>query len=188
MDRPAAPLSALPAVDTLLRDSAAATLVEQYGRAALTQAIRDVLAELRASRTVAEHREIFQRVFRTLEERSSPTLRPVFNLTGTILHTNLGRALLPEEAIDAVAAVARSAANLEYELEGGRRGERDEHVEPLVCQLTGAEAATVVNNNAAAVLLVLNALARGKEVPVSRGELIEIGALAQDGLNGGFFC
>ena len=175
MGRPAAPLSALPAVDTLLRDSAAATLVEQYGRAALTQAIRDVLAELRASRTVAEHREIFQRVFRTLEERSSPTLRPVFNLTGTILHTNLGRALLPEEAIDAVAAVARSAANLEYELEGGRRGERDEHVEPLVCQLTGAEAATVVNNNAAAVLLVLNALARGKEVPVSRGELIEIG-------------
>lgn len=119
--------------------------------------------------------QIIARVAERLLERAQPTLRPVFNLTGTVLHTNLGRAVLPEEAIEAMIAVARSPASLEYELEGGRRGERDSHVENLVCELTGAEAAAVVNNNAAAVLLVLNTLGKGKEVPVSRGELIEIG-------------
>ncbi|HYX63340.1 MAG TPA: L-seryl-tRNA(Sec) selenium transferase [Burkholderiales bacterium] len=175
MDRPTSSLAALPAVDALLRHPDAAPLIERHGRAAATQAIRDVLAELRSLRSVLDQPAIVSRVAEKLHAQERPTLRPVFNLTGTGLHTNLGRALLPEEAIEAMSAVARSAANLEYDLEEGKRGERDSHVEALVRELTGAEAATIVNNNAAAVLIVLNTLARGKEVPTSRGELIEIG-------------
>ena len=175
MDRPTSSLAALPAVDALLRHPDAAPLIERHGRAAATQAIRDVLAELRSLRSVLDQPAIVSRVAEKLRDQERPTLRPVFNLTGTVLHTNLGRALLPEEAIEAMSAVARSAANLEYDLEEGKRGERDSHVEALVRELTGAEAATIVNNNAAAVLIVLNTLARGKEVPTSRGELIEIG-------------
>jgi L-seryl-tRNA(Ser) seleniumtransferase len=175
MNRPTRPLAALPSVDALLRHADAPALLSTYGRPAVTQGIRDALAELRSSRTVLAEPVILARVGRKLAEQSRPTLRAVFNLTGTVLHTNLGRALLPEQAIEAMAAVARGPSNLEYDLEGGKRGERDDHVEQLVCTLTGAEAATVVNNNAAAVLLVLNTLARGKEVPASRGELIEIG-------------
>ena len=110
-----------------------------------------------------------------LSRRYAAKLRPVFNLTGTVLHTNLGRAPMPPSAIAAVSAVMTQACNLEYDIEEGGRGERDHLVETWVCQLTGAEAATVVNNNAAAVLLVLNTLATRKEVVVSRGELIEIG-------------
>jgi L-seryl-tRNA(Ser) seleniumtransferase len=96
-------------------------------------------------------------------------------LTGTVIHTNLGRATLPASAIDAITIAAQHAITLEYDLTKGRRGDRDAHIEEQLCRLTGAAAATIVNNNAAAVLLVLNSLARGKEVPVSRGELIEIG-------------
>jgi L-seryl-tRNA(Ser) seleniumtransferase len=142
----------------------------------VTRSIREVLQELRkATHSGLSTDQILVRVAERLQNEAQPSLRPVFNLTGTVLHTNLGRAPLPEEAIEAMAAVARAAANLEYDLEDGKRGERDTHAEKLVCELSGAEAATVVNNNAAAVLLVLNTLARGKEVPVSRGELIEIG-------------
>jgi L-seryl-tRNA(Ser) seleniumtransferase len=169
-------LAALPSVERVLQQPQAAVLVAQHGRPAVTDAIRAVLAELRALRAPqASHAAILERAAANLDRDAQPTLRPVFNLTGTVLHTNLGRALLPEEAIDALAAAARSSVNLEYDLESGKRGERDAHVEALLCRLTGAEAATVVNNNAAALLLALNTLAARKEVPVSRGELIEIG-------------
>ena len=169
-------LASLPSVDRLLRAPAAAALVAAHGRAAVTNAIRAILDEMRAARDTGVSEEtIVQRVALRLEEAARPTLRPVFNLTGTVLHTNLGRALLPEEAIAAIAEVARAPSTLEFDLADGRRGERDDHVEKLICSLTGAEAATVVNNNAAALLLVLNTLAQKKEVPTSRGELIEIG-------------
>jgi len=171
----ATPLAALPSVDRLLRGDDMQALLAQYGRPAVTDAVRHVLAELRAARHVDEAPAITARVAAHLCASARPTLRTVFNLTGTVLHTNLGRALLPEEAIEAMAEAARAPANLEYDLAAGKRGERDAHVEELLCSLTGAEAATVVNNNAAAVLLVLNTVARGKEVPTSRGELIEIG-------------
>ncbi len=110
-----------------------------------------------------------------IDARLAPALKPVFNLTGTVLHTNLGRALLPDEAIAAVARVMCSPANLEFDLETGERGDRDALVDGLLCELTGAEAATIVNNNAAAVLLTVAALAAKREVVVSRGELVEIG-------------
>ena len=170
------PLASLPSVDRLLRNDAAAALISAHGRGAVTQAIRDVVAELRgARRGDISEMAILERVAQKVDEASRPTLRPVFNLTGTVLHTNLGRAPLPAEAIAAIVAVACAPSNLEYDLVNGRRGERDDHVAKLLCSLTGAEAATVVNNNAAAVLLVLNTLAAKKEVPTSRGELIEIG-------------
>jgi L-seryl-tRNA(Ser) seleniumtransferase len=169
-------LAALPSVDRLLQRRESEALVAGHGRTAVTEAIRGVLGEMRAARRPqADEAAILERVAERLQVQARPTLRRVFNLTGTVLHTNLGRAQLPEEAVEAMARAAREAVNLEYDLDAGKRGERDEHVEALLCRLTEAEAATVVNNNAAAVLLMLNTLAARKEVPVSRGELIEIG-------------
>ena len=118
---------------------------------------------------------LIERVGAGVTAKMRPKLRQVFNLTGTVLHTNLGRATLPEEAVQALVAAARSPCALEYDIETGGRGERDNVVNELLCELTGAEAATVVNNNAAAVFLLLNTLAQKKQVIVSRGELIEIG-------------
>lgn len=176
------PRAALPSVDRLLRLPRLAALQERVGRELVLDQARQVLAELRAAPDEetarlpepGDHDGIADEVAARAEALLSPSLRPVFNLTGTVLHTNLGRAPLPDEAIAAMTAVA-GASNLEFDLARGRRGDRDSHLEGWICRLTGAEAATVVNNNAAAVLLVLNTLGEGREVPVSRGQLIEIG-------------
>ncbi|HUN40643.1 MAG TPA: L-seryl-tRNA(Sec) selenium transferase [Acetobacteraceae bacterium] len=168
--------SPLPSLDALLRSPEAAVLIDRFGRTATAYALRTVLAARRAARSFhAPPIAILDEAADTLARQFAASQRLVFNLTGTVLHTNLGRAPLPPEAAEAAAAAMGSATTLEFDLATGRRGERDDHIAPLLCQLTGAEAATVVNNNAAAVLLVLNTLALGKQVPVSRGELIEIG-------------
>ncbi|MDP6785980.1 MAG: L-seryl-tRNA(Sec) selenium transferase [Rhodospirillales bacterium] len=175
--------AAVPSVDRVLRLTAVQSLIETHGRRVATEAVRAVLDDLRrrlsvegeAARPLTTQEAIADRVRETIEARSAPSLGAVFNLTGTVLHTNLGRAVLPPEAIAAVAAAAGAPCNLEYDLDAGRRGERDGHVEDLLVRLSGAEAACAVNNNAAAVLVTLNTLALRKEVAVSRGELIEIG-------------
>jgi L-seryl-tRNA(Ser) seleniumtransferase len=168
--------SPLPSLDVLLRSAEGAVLLERFGRQATTAALRATLAARRAARDFpAPAAVILDATADALARLFTTSQRPVFNLTGTVLHTNLGRAPLPPEAGEAAAAALRSATTLEFDLATGRRGERDDHIAPLLCQITGAEAATVVNNNAAAVLLVLNTFALGKQVPVSRGELIEIG-------------
>ena len=170
-----------PPVDRIASHTLAAPLIERFGRAALIDAIRAELDERRTAaragltQSDAGAESILDGARVRLGLLFSSSLRTVFNLTGTVLHTNLGRAPLPREALDAIAAVAGGASNLEFDLARGARGDRDDHVESLILRLTGAEAATVVNNNAAAVLLVLGALASKREVPVSRGELIEIG-------------
>ena len=177
--------SQLPAVDKVLLTAEMMALRESYGLDACTKAVREVLTALRrqllspADQAVqvvqADIASIVQSAHKQLQTRFAPRLQPVFNLTGTVLHTNLGRALLPQAAIDAVVQAMSAPANLEYDLADGGRGDRDDLVESLICELTGAEAATVVNNNAAAVLLVLSTLAPSREVIVSRGELVEIG-------------
>ena len=168
----------IPSVDYLLRQLEPET--QQWGRPRLTAALRELLDTLRAQIHAGHHPDLSLGAMRSalltrLEAAQQSSLKPVFNLTGTVLHTNLGRAGLPVEALDAITHIAGGASNLEFDLEKGNRGRRESHVAPLICALTGAEAATVVNNNAAAVLLVLNTLALGREVPVSRGELVEIG-------------
>ena len=170
----------LPSVDAILRWPQVASLIERYGRGATTDVTRIVLAacreELRNNRnTLTDEDTLGAAIESALMERATPGLRPLFNLTGTVLHTNLGRAPLPQAALDAITLTARGASNLEFDLKTGRRGDRDAIVEERLCRLTGAEAATIVNNNAAAVMLLLNSLANRKEVPVSRGELVEIG-------------
>src|SRR6185295_16901870 len=166
----------LPSVDAVLRTPRAATLVERFGRTATVEAIRAAIAAARGEPgTALTTEEAADGAADRLEAAHAPRLRRVFNLTGTVLHTNLGRAILAEEAIEAASAAMRHAVALEFDLAGGRRGERDDVVREQLCELTGAQAATVVNNNAAAVLLTLNTLARGRGAIVSRGELIEIG-------------
>ena len=174
-----AALRTLPSVDQVLRDASAQVMLTRFGRAATTDAIRDALGEardaVRGGEPAATFAEIARIAATALDARDRSTLRPVFNLTGTVLHTNLGRALLAREAIDAAVEAMREAVSLEFDLGGGKRGERDDHLRDLLRELTGAEDATVVNNNAAAVLLALNTLGAGRDAIVSRGELIEIG-------------
>jgi L-seryl-tRNA(Ser) seleniumtransferase len=178
-DRLNARLAVLPSLDRLLQDARVKQAVAQHGRPLVVQTLRAVLAErreaLRSAPSQVSAQALVDDLVRRLAQLERPSMRRVFNLTGTVLHTNLGRALLPPEAVKAASDVQGEACNLEFELDGGGRGERDTHVERLLCRLTGAEAATVLNNNAGAVFLVLNTLAAGKDVPVSRGELVEIG-------------
>jgi len=174
--------SAVPSVDGVLRRPALRDAVARHGHGLVVELVRAALDAVRqgaltgAAAPRAElEREVERRALDALAGLTALPLKPVFNLTGTVLHTNLGRAVLPQAAIEAVVAVAAQPSNLEYDLARGARGERDDHVADWLTRLTGAEAALAVNNNAAAVLLCLNSLANRREVLVSRGELIEIG-------------
>src|SRR3984885_5777172 len=170
---------ALPSGTAIVTTAGAAELVRRFGHMASTEAIRETVAEAReamkAGAAAPAAQDIAQQALTRLDARGRSNLRPLFNLTGTVLHTNFGRAVLAEAAIEAAVAAMRNPVALEFDPSAGKRGERDEHVRALLCALTGAEDATLVNNNAAAVLLALNTLADGREAVVSRGELIEIG-------------
>lgn len=172
-------LAQLPSVDWLLAQPQLVSLIAAHGRRLVTAATRDVLAQARTAamggQPLPDPPALLSRIVAAVETATATKLKPVFNLTGTVLHTNLGRAPLPEEAVTALAMAAKAPCALEYDLASGTRGDRDDIVNDLLGELTGAEAATVVNNNAAAVFLLLNTLAHRKEVIVSRGELIEIG-------------
>lgn len=172
--------SQLPSIDKLLHQEEIQALVASYGQTFITEYLRKLQEEARI--TIRQKNglpqwhnhwadELKNRI--TLQRKSS--IKPVFNLTGTVLHTNLGRALMAESAIEAVSQVMRSPATIEYSLDGASRGHRDRAIADLLCELTGAEDACIVNNNAAAVLLMLATVAPNKEVVVSRGELVEIG-------------
>jgi L-seryl-tRNA(Ser) seleniumtransferase len=172
---------ALPSIDRLLNDSRVIPLVARYGRPHVLQTLRALLESERATLAAASEGEAFddaaflEACGARLAADTQPSLKPVYNLTGTVLHTNLGRAVMPKCAAEAVIQAMTRPVNLEFDLDGAARGERDSHIERWLTRLTGAEAAAVVNNNAAAVYLTLNTLAPKKEVLVSRGELIEIG-------------
>ena len=173
-------LREIPSIDRLLKHPRTEGLLARYNREYVTEQCRagleQIRGEIRRGHGIdLSEAAIVDRVENAIFIDSQPGHRRVVNATGTILHTNLGRALLSQAAVEAMLAVADHPINLEYDLAAGKRGKREETLEKLLTDLTGAEAATVVNNNAAAVLLGLNTLAQGKEVIVSRGELIEIG-------------
>ena len=176
--------SVIPSIDELLRRPVVRALETRYGSAATLAALRGAAADVRRAITaghevVGDLTAVVSRIegaaTARLEEMFRPSLEPVINATGVIIHTNLGRAPLAAAAIARVADVAAGYSTLEYDVGLGARGRRDAHAEPLLCRLSGAEAGVVVNNNAAATLLTLAALAAGREVVVSRGELVEIG-------------
>lgn len=170
----------LPAIDRLLRDPAFSPLLMQYGHSQTVALLRQMLDEareyIRLNQALPGWCEAWlMETSRRLSQTQQSALRPVFNLTGTVLHTNLGRAIQAEAAVTAVARAMRAPVTLEYDLDDAGRGHRDRALADLLCRITGAEDACIVNNNAAAVLLMLAATASGSEVVVSRGELVEIG-------------
>jgi L-seryl-tRNA(Ser) seleniumtransferase len=179
-------LKALPAVDEILRHPQIQPRLKIFSRSLIVDSIRKVLRSKREAILKSKNGEemaelgilpeqILAAIEGELDLAYRSSLKPLINATGVVLHTNLGRAPLPEGAVENIAKIARGYSNLEFDLKTGERGSRYEHVEGLLCRLTGAEAALVVNNNAGAVLLALNTLAEGKEVVVSRGQLVEIG-------------
>lgn len=173
----------IPKVDILLEREDIQSTIEQYGRETVMEAIREEMDALRAFIGTCEKEDaakekieaLPENICRHVKKLHTPNMKMVINGTGTILHTNLGRAQISKEHIARLADIVSGYSNLEYNLEEGRRGERYSHFEKLVCKLTGAEAAMAVNNNAAAVMLILSSMAKGGEVVVSRGELVEIG-------------
>jgi L-seryl-tRNA(Ser) seleniumtransferase len=171
--------SRLPAVDKLLSDERIAKLAAEYPHDLLVKAVRRALDRARrdiaAGKSAPSPNDTVAMVASHIQSLETPGLRPVINASGVIIHTNLGRAPLSQESIAAMRAVSRGYSNLEFNLDTGNRGSRSVHIESLLCELTSAEAALVVNNNASAVLLGLSALARRKEVIVSRGQAVEIG-------------
>ena len=178
--KPDPAFAGLPSVDRVLRSELGEHTVARFGRQAAVNAIRRVLdlARTAVGDTVAQApcaSDVAAEALKCLERDAQPSLRRVFNLTGTVMHTNLGRALIAEAAIAAATTAMCSAVALEFNLDTGQRGERDDHARDLIRELTGAEDAVLVNNNAAAVVLLLNTLSLGRETIVSRGELIEIG-------------
>ena len=174
MNRPQHP----PSIDRILRAPCVQSAMARWGRLSVKRCATALLADARQSLSMPAWVTDMDALAARIEQRlhdTATSLQPVLNLSGTLLHTNLGRAVLPPCAVAAVAMAARSPVNLEFDLHAGTRGRRETEVERLLCELTGANAATVVNNNAAALVLVLNTLALGRSVPVSRGELVEIG-------------
>ncbi|MEH4622172.1 L-seryl-tRNA(Sec) selenium transferase [Phytobacter diazotrophicus] len=172
--------SQIPSIDRLLRDEAFTLLLTEFGHNRVAQTLRQLQDEARDDIRLRQALPVWcndwaEATYQRLLDENASALRPVINLTGTVLHTNLGRALQAQAAIDAVAQVMRSPVTLEYSLDDAGRGHRDQALADILCRLTGAEDACIVNNNAAAVLLMLAATASGKEVVVSRGELVEIG-------------
>lgn len=169
----------LPSVDELLHTEVGQQLSAQFSRVLAIEALRAVLVQargdIRAGAPCPSYEVLLHDADKLLQRQQRPHLRPVINATGVIINTNLGRAPLSSDALEAVREVGEGYANLEYELEEGERGSRHVHVSELLRKLTGAEAALVTNNNAAAVLLSLSALALGREVVISRGQLVEIG-------------
>ena len=172
-------LRRLPSVDQLLQTPTVIQMVSTYGRPLTLQAIRSVLETVRAEHTglvsIPDQSSLLDQVEGKLRSWTTPTLQPVVNATGVILHTNLGRAPLSQAAMKAVQEVSLSYNTLEYDLASGKRGSRAGHAEDLLVRITGAEAAMVVNNNAAAVLMILTTLARRRKVVIARSQLVEIG-------------
>ena len=173
----------IPKVDILLEDDRIQEAIARFDRDTVMDAVREQTEFVREQiRTLDEENTLcilvdgrIPEIIRRVEKMHTPDMRPVINATGTVLHTNLGRAPISREHMARLAEVACGYSNLEYDLEAGRRGERYSHFEKLLCRITGAEAAMAVNNNASAVMLILSSMAKGGEVVVSRGELVEIG-------------
>lgn len=173
-------LRKLPKVDELSNDERIVKASKGVMRTILVDAVREVIESyrngiLKGEITELKENEIIDAAIKAIEKNNSAKLRRVINATGTVIHTNLGRSLLSKAAMENVLAISENYSNLEYDIENGKRGSRYSHIEELIVKITGAEAAVVVNNNAAAVMLVLNTLSKGKEAIVSRGQLVEIG-------------
>uniref|UniRef100_A0A7C4AIR0 L-seryl-tRNA(Sec) selenium transferase n=1 Tax=Thermodesulfovibrio aggregans TaxID=86166 RepID=A0A7C4AIR0_9BACT len=170
----------IPSVDKILKNEKIEPLLKNYSYVIVREAVRKVLEDLRRKikeglKSLPDEDKLFEEVKKIINTHEKYSLRPVINATGVVIHTNLGRSVLPEEAINHIIDVCSSYSNLEYDLEKGQRGKRHIHLINAIKRITNAESATVVNNNAGAVFLCLNTLARDKEVIVSRGELVEIG-------------